>query len=245
MSVRPLPAGPAVMRQKWKDLLFLHWKWDAEKLQATLPQGLTVETFDGNAWLGVVPFFMCGVRPSLLPPVPFLSNFLELNVRTYVRDSEGNPGVWFFSLDCNQPVAVGVARAFFHLPYFHAKMSAIHKDGMTEYHSCRNRTERQSIYKYRAAALAAPASPGSLEEFLVERYRLFAEAGGQLFSGEVRHAPYTISPATVPEWCAGPLLLAGFDPGSRPPDHALHSPGVDVRVYPLRRSAHAGFRMSQ
>lgn len=234
--VRPLPDGPAVMHQRWRDLLFLHWKWDKAALQKTLPHGLTVDTFEGNAWLGIVPFFMRGVRPALLPPVPLLSNFLELNVRTYVRDSEAKPGVWFYSLDCNQPVAVSAARTFFHLPYFHAKMSAIHRDGMTEYHSRRSGTERQSIYKYRGEALAAPASPGSLEEFLVERYCLYAEAGGRLFSGEVRHVPYTISPANVPEWCNGPLLLAGLDPESRPPDHALHSPGVDVRVYPLRRS---------
>lgn len=235
VPVRPLPAGPAVMRQRWKDLLFLHWKWDRAEVQKTLPDGLTVDAFEGNAWLGVVPFFMCGIRPVLLPPVPFLSNFLELNVRTYVRDSEGNPGVWFYSLDCNQPVAVGVARTLFHLPYFHAKMTAIRRDAMTEYHSRRKGTERQSIYKYRGEERAAPASPGSLEEFLVERYRLYAAAGGRLFTGEVRHAPYTISPATVPEWCDGPLVLAGFDAKGRPPDHALHSPGVDVRVHPLRR----------
>ncbi len=111
VPIRPLPAGPAVMRQRWKDLLFLHWKWDEPQLQATLPPGLTVDTFEGNAWLGVVPFFMCGVRPSLHPPVPLLSNFLALNVRTFVRDSEGKPGVWFYSLDCNQPVAVSVVSA--------------------------------------------------------------------------------------------------------------------------------------
>jgi len=232
---RPLPDGPAVMRQKWKNLLFLHWKWDQARLQAALPDGLTVDTFEGDAWLGIVPFFMCGVRPALLPPVPFLSNFLELNVRTYVRDSAGNPGVWFFSLDCNQPVAVSVARTFFHLPYFHSKMSAVQRDGMTEYHSRRKGTVRGAIYKFRGNAPAAPASPGSLEEFLVERYRLYADAGGRLFSGEVRHPPYRISPATVTEWCAGPLHLAGFDAENRPPDHALHSAGVDVRVYPLRR----------
>ena len=112
------------MRQCWSGLLFLHWPVDPAMIQSRLPDGLFVDTYDNKAWLGVVPFFMDRVRPVMLPPVPGLSWFLELNVRTYVHDAQGRPGVWFFSLDCNQPLAVEIARRFFHLPYEHAAMKA-------------------------------------------------------------------------------------------------------------------------
>lgn len=101
------------MRQRWEKLLFLHWAWDAAEVQRTLPLGLTVDTFEGRAWLGVVPFFMRDVRPAWVPSVPGISNFLELNVRTYVFDGRGRPGIWFYSLDCNQRLAVRAARTFF------------------------------------------------------------------------------------------------------------------------------------
>ena len=110
------------MRQRWAGLLVLHWPIEISLIQDRLPPGLHVDTFNGQAWIGVVPFFMQRVRPTGLPPVPWLSWFLELNVRTYVHDDAGNPGVWFFSLDCNQPVAVEIARRAFHLPYQHAAM---------------------------------------------------------------------------------------------------------------------------
>lgn len=226
----------AVMHQHWANLLFLHWLWDAEKIQRTLPLGLEVDTFEGQAWLGIVPFFMRGVRPAFLPPVPGISDFLELNVRTYVRDSEGNPGVWFYSLDCNQPLAVRVARTFFHLPYFDARMRAGTGGGFTEYHSRRARSDRPSVYRYQGSGIPLTATKGTLEQFLVERYRLFSESDGTLFSGEVWHKPYEISKAAVPEWCAYPIELAGFERPDRPPEHTLFSHGVHVRVYPLRRT---------
>ena len=106
LAARERPQGFPVMRQRWSGLLFLHWPVEISLIQKRLPPGLHVDTFDGQAWLGVVPFFMQRVRPIGLPPVPWLSWFLELNVRTYVHDDAGNPGVWFFSLDCDQPVAV-------------------------------------------------------------------------------------------------------------------------------------------
>jgi len=94
------------MYQRWRRLLFLHWDWDVAAVQATLPAGLTVDPWEGRAWLGVVPFRMEGVRPRFLPAMGGLSNFPELNVRTYVRDERGRAGVWFYSLDCAQPIAV-------------------------------------------------------------------------------------------------------------------------------------------
>jgi uncharacterized protein YqjF (DUF2071 family) len=124
---------PTVGRQRWRDLLFLHWRVPVSTVQRTLPEGLTVDTFDGDAWVGIVPFAMQGVRPRFFPPVPWLSWFLELNVRTYVLDAQGVPGVWFHSLDCDQPVAVEIARRCFHLPYMHARMRATRMGSVVDY----------------------------------------------------------------------------------------------------------------
>src|SRR5262245_4554326 len=112
----------SAMRMSWHDLLFAHWPVPVAAMRALVPAPLEVDTFDGAAWIGVVPFRMTRVGPLWLPPIPGVSSFAELNVRTYVtRDDK--PGVWFFSLDAANPLAVRTARRFFHLPYFHAAMS--------------------------------------------------------------------------------------------------------------------------
>ena len=118
------PTGRPVMYQQWSDLLFLHWEYSAAVIQATLPEGLFVDTFGGKAYLGVVPFFMRNIRPRFLPAVPGISDFMEMNLRTYVHNRAGIPGVWFYSLDANQWLAVKIARRFFHLPYEHAEMKS-------------------------------------------------------------------------------------------------------------------------
>ena len=221
------------MFQRWKDLLFLHWKWDADEIQRTLPAGLTVDTFDGAAWLGVVPFFMHSIRPAMLPPVPWLSYFLELNVRTYVVDARGRPGVWFYSLDCNRIIAVWLARNRFHLPYEHASMRATRGAGAVDYHSRRRGAENASHFAYRPAAAPLEAPPGSLEFFLVERYRLFAADGARIFSGRVHHPPYQLSKTTVDASRTDLFSLNGFSDPGRPADHVIGSPGVSVSVYAL------------
>src|SRR6266508_3536850 len=118
----PLPQRPWIMRMQWHDLLFMHWPVNRDALRRYIPPRLEIDTFDGSAWIGVVPFRMSGVVPRLLPPVPYLSAFPELNVRTYVS-AEGKPGVWFFSLDAGNPIAVEAARDVFHLPYYNAQMT--------------------------------------------------------------------------------------------------------------------------
>lgn len=110
------------MFQTWQDLLFLHWEYDVDEIQQTLPPGLYVDTFEDRAYLGIVPFFMKNVRPRFCPSVPGISNFMETNLRTYVYDERGIAGVWFYSLDANQWLAVKLARTFFKLPYFYAAM---------------------------------------------------------------------------------------------------------------------------
>lgn len=138
LAERMRPAGRVVMRQQWAHLLFLHWQWDPAEIQRTLPPGLTVDVHDGRAWLGVVPFHMNRVRPAGLPAVPWFSDFLELNLRTYVHDEQGRPGVWFYSLDCNRWLAVKIARTGFHLPYEHAGITAGEHAGTIDFRARRH-----------------------------------------------------------------------------------------------------------
>ncbi len=236
LAARQRPGGGGVMRQAWERLLFLHWRIDPAIVQATLPPGLTVDTHAGAAWLAVVPFFMNRVRPRFLPPLPWLSWFLELNLRTYVFDHDGNPGVWFYSLDCNQPVAVELARRFFHLPYKHAAMRAgTDAAGRVDYHWQR-RGAAPGRFTYAPEGRAAPAEPGSLEFFLCERYLLFAaDSRGDLHVGRVHHAPYQLQPASVSSFDVQPFSLAGFAEPTTPAESVLYSARVDVDIFPLRR----------
>lgn len=228
------------MYQRWSDLLFLHWAYSAEAIQARLPDGLFVDTFGGKAYLGVVPFFMQNIRPRFLPAVPGISDFLEMNLRTYVHDRAGVPGVWFFSLDANQWLAVNIARRFFHLPYEHAKMTS----SRTAQGGIRFESERtggrgavaRSAFDYSPGVELPQPKPGSLEFFLVERYRLYSGAPGGLRRGAVFHEPYRLCRAELGAWDENLLPLDGFPATGRPPDHAVMSRWVDVSIFPLERA---------
>ena len=239
LAVRMRPAGSAVMYQQWRDLLFLHWEYSDAEIQVTLPEGLFVDTFGGKAYLGIVPFFMHNIRPRFLSAVPGISNFMEMNLRTYVHDREGVPGVWFFSLDANQRLAVAIARRFFHLPYEHAQMkSSRTPEGRIRYES-RRTGERANgarcVFDYAPGAELPQPAPDSLEFFLVERYRLYSSAPDGLRRGAVFHPPYPLCRAEVTAWDENLLPLDGFAPTGRPPDHVIMSRGVDVTIFPLER----------
>ena len=236
LELRQSPSSSAIGYQRWSELLFLHWKIDPRAIQATLPQGLFVDTYAGDAYLGLVPFFMQRIRPAWLPPLPWISWFLELNVRTYVHDAEGRPGVWFYSLDCSQPLAVALARRFFHLPYFHARMAAAHHRGVVHY-ECRRRAEAAPLsrYAWTPGRETGLAEPGSLAFFLVERYLLFAaERTGQLYTGRVHHAPYRLHTPELTDFSTAPARQAGFDLGGEPAP-VLGAQAVDVAIFPLGR----------
>jgi len=234
LAVREKPNSSHVMLQRWSELLFLHWEIDPHLIQKRIPDRLTVDTFEGKTYLGLVPFFMQKIRPRFLPCVPWLSNFLELNVRAYVYDPLGRPGVWFFSLDCNQPIAVELARRFFHLPYQHASMKASPSDDLVNY-SCHRKGEAQSAsYRYRGKGKTQLAEPGSLDFFLLERYLLFSSNHqGKLFSGQVHHAPYPFQTAETFECSNEPIVWNDFNRDG-PPVSALYSKGVDVKIHPLQ-----------
>ena len=237
LALRERPRGFAIMRQRWAGLLFLHWPIDPGLIAERLPKGLHVDTFDGKAWLGVVPFFMARVRPSGLPPLPWLSWFMELNLRTYVYDDEGNAGVWFFSLDCNQPLAVEIARRCFNLPYEHAEMRSKIIGDRVEYHSRRKATgASMAEYIYDTPTVHQPAEPHTLEWFLVERYLLFScNSAGRLFTGRVHHSPYEISVGRCTKLSTEPIRLSGFPVSGEPPHSVLTAADVDVSIFPLRK----------
>lgn len=237
LALRDRPSGVPVMRQRWADFLFLHWPVDASLLQERLPNGLYVDTYQDQAWLGIVPFSMERIRPTGLPPLPWLSWFLELNVRTYVYDESGTPGVWFFSLECNQPLAVEIARRFFHLPYQHAAMRR-EKDGGDIRYQCQRKNIGCEVvtFNYEAVANPAPASAESLEWFLLERYLLFScNRKNEIFSGRVHHTPYQFSAGTCGKWSTAPLAWNGFPEISEPPVSVINAAAVDVTIYPLRK----------
>ncbi len=194
----PLPAGPWVMMQTWHDLLFAHWPVAPEVLRPLVPGALPLDTFEGQAWVGVVPFRMSGVRPRGLPSLPWLSAFPELNVRTYVV-VDGKPGVAFFSLDAGNPIAVALARALFHLPYFTAAMR-LRRDGETIYYTSR-RTHRgappaELEATYRPIGPVYHARPGTLAHWLTERYCLYTHTPrGTLLRAEIHHPHWPLQPA--------------------------------------------------
>lgn len=218
------------MFQSWNNLLFLHWEIEPQEIAKRIPDRLSVDLYEGKTYLGLVPFFMRNVRPRFLPQLPWLSNFLELNVRAYVHDELGRPGVWFFSLDCDQPIAVEVARKFFHLPYQHAQMSS---EGST-FRCQRKNHEKVAMFDYEGSGKLRTAKPGSLEFFLLERYLLFSESrGGRINYGQVHHSPYQFTEAKLRQYSAAPIEWEKFSVRGEPISQ-LYSPGVPVNIHPLQ-----------
>ncbi|MEY3213486.1 MAG: hypothetical protein RIT28_3967 [Pseudomonadota bacterium] len=196
----PLPDRAWHMTMSWLDLLFAHWSFPPEAIRALLPPNLTLDTFEGRAWVGVVPFRMENVGPRGLGWLPGVSAFPELNVRTYVVH-EGKPGVWFFSLDAANMLAVQAARLGFHLPYFYAQMRCEAREGWIEYRSERDHAGVQAGRfegRYRPIGEVYHSAPGTLEAWLTERYCLYvADRAGQIRRGEIHHAPWPLQRAEL------------------------------------------------
>jgi len=244
----PLPDTPWVMAQSWQNLLFAHWPMPPEAMRVLVPSALKLDTFDGEAWISVVPFKMSNVHPRGLPSVPWLSHFPELNVRTYVKAGDGSrPGVYFFSLDAANPIAVLLARSIFRLPYYHAQMDLIaHTQATlqsvppdkTIYYQSR-RTHRNAapavfVARYRPTGQPFAAQPGTLEQWLAERYCLYAVDRHRLYSADIHHPPWPLQPAEA-EFPINEIVSAsGFRLPDTPP--VLHySERLDVATWPLRR----------
>jgi uncharacterized protein YqjF (DUF2071 family) len=229
-----------IMHQRWLHLLFLHWPVSPEVLRPLLPPGLAVDTFEGRAYVGLVPFTMRGIRPPLLPAVPVLSRFHEVNLRTYVHRGGREPGVWFFSLDAASRAAVIGARAWFRLAYHYARMHMEVEPGPDGGpRDIRYRAERlwpgprpaRCALRYRPCGPVFRAEPGSPEYFLAERYILYARAGDGLRQGRVAHEPYPLQPAEADD-LDETLSDAARVPGAGGERLVHYSRGVSVRIFP-------------
>jgi hypothetical protein len=209
---------------------------DERKLRALIPVQVEIDQFDGQAWLTVVPFRMTGIRMRGTLALPWLSAFPELNVRTYVKCG-GKPGVWFFSLDAGNSLAVAIARAWFRLPYYRARMSCTESQGWIAYASQRDHSGAAAAVlqmRYRPAGPAFFPQPGTLEHFLTERYCLYTKDDqGRLIRGEIHHPPWGLQLAEAKferNTMAEPLHLAVTA------DPLLHFvQRQDVLVWPPRR----------
>ena len=223
------------MAQIWHDLLFAHWPMARDILRALVPAQLSLDTFEGSCWVGVVPFHMSGIHGHGVPPLPGLSRFPELNVRTYVS-LNGKPGVYFFSLDAANLPAVWAARKFYHLPYFHAKMLTQADGEFINYESHRFRSNAEFRGRYRPTGPVTIRAKGSLEHWLTERYCLYTEAGGRTYRGEIHHQPWPLQDAEAEIELNTVATAAGFLlPPVKPLLHFARK--LEVLIWPLRRAS--------
>jgi hypothetical protein len=225
----PVPIRRWIGRQTWNDLAFLHWPVSAALLRSLVPPALELDEFDGSAWIAITPFWMSGVVLRGWPAVPGTSTFPELNVRTYVTRAD-RPGVWFFSLDAGSRLAVYAARAVYHLPYVHARMSTWETGPQVEYHSDR-RSGVGFHATYQPTGQVFHARPGTLEHWLTERYCLYARSGsGGLYRAEIHHVPWSLQPASVSISHNGMLAVHNL-PASDAPALVHFARRLDVVVW--------------
>jgi uncharacterized protein YqjF (DUF2071 family) len=198
----PLPKRRWVMAQTWKNLLFAHWPVEPEALRAVMPSQLPLDTFEGRAWLGLTPFAVRNLRVRFTCPLPILSAFPEINVRTYVT-LDGKPGIYFFSLDADSLPAVETARRFYRVPYFHARMAIHTDDGEVRFETERTGPEHHPPHatfraRYRPRDEPFLAGPGTLEHWLTERYCLYTlNDQRRPLRGDIHHRPWSLQHATA------------------------------------------------
>jgi uncharacterized protein YqjF (DUF2071 family) len=237
MADRPnRPPEQPLMHQSWGKLLFIHWPIEATLLRPLIPAGLEIDTFDGKAWIAEVPFTMWDIRafPPYIPAVPGLRAMHELNVRTYVHFA-GVPGVWFFSLDCNNAAAVLAARTFYYLPYYNAEIKLEQHTSIINYSS--QRTDSPDANFQASWEIGDPlhqSDPGSLEYFLTERYCLYSQHHGNLYRSRIHHPRWPLRKATLRSWSSemtAPLALP------RPQEEPLlhYAEELSVEIWSLRK----------
>lgn len=222
------PAGPAAGHQRWRELLFVHWSFDAALVRALVPPALELDLWDGRAWVGLVPFRMEATRTRWMPRALGL-DFLETNLRTYVHRA-GMPGVYFFSLEAASWLAVKAARMTWGLPYFHAAMTAERDGDRVHYRSRRKAAAAAALdVTYDVGDPLGPSAVGTLQHFVLERYHLFADKRGRLRRGQVHHLPYPARQATLVALDDGLVAAAGLPGGRLETIH--YSDGVEVEVF--------------
>jgi len=226
-----------LLRQTWSDIVWCHWAVDPAVVANLLPSGLTPDLYEGQAWVGLIPFAMRDLRLAgpfgALTRIASTHNFGEVNVRTYVKGPDGKTGVWFCTLDADRWLAVKTANIAFGLPYRHA---ATFFQGTNESRRWRSQRQGDGARAVLDVSLvdepSRPASPG-LEQFLVERYALYTLSRGHLYRGELQHQPWRVRTATVDQVVTETVAAAGVSVGGAP--HVLAGEPVEVTIFPLRR----------
>lgn len=236
---KPGSAGP-LMFQTWKNILFLNWEYPAEILQDKLPEGLIIDTYNGKAFVGIVSFFIENIHPKHLPAFPGISNLQEINFRTYVFDKNGTPGIWFFSLDAGNRIAVEAAKVLISLPYEYSEIRAsINTDNEVSFSSLREDLDPKllSFFRYAAKDSSGSAAADSLDFFLIERYALFThlKSSNELFAGRIYHPPYLLNEVNLIEWDDNLFEANGFKRPARFPDHAVMTSELDVEFYMMEK----------
>jgi uncharacterized protein len=230
-----VPCKPWLWSQWWLDVLFLHWQVPAAALRPCLPEGLEIDTWEQAAWVSVVPFHMARIRPRWLPPVRAISDFPELNVRTYVH-RDGKPGIYFLSIHAGNRAAVQMARWFSPLPYVYAPMECQRTSGRFRFQSFWPLPEKKEpafSAEYSPSPRQFRAPPGSLEEWLLERYRLYVgDSRGRLLYAEVHHEPWSIQNLDFTMTANSMGQSLGLDL-SRAPDRVHFSTGVQTIAWPF------------
>jgi uncharacterized protein YqjF (DUF2071 family) len=221
------------MAQTWHDLLFAHWPVAPQALRSLVPAELSLDTFESRCWVGVIPFHMSGIRARGLPPLPGLSRFPELNVRTYVT-LEGKPGVYFFSLDAANLPAVWAARRLYRLPYFHARMSSQAQQERIAYASNRYHGNAEFRGGYRPIGPIQLRAQGSLEHWLSERYCLYTLKAGHVHRAEIHHQPWSLQNAEAEIEVNTMASAAGILLPAVPPI-LLFAKRLEVLIWPLRQ----------
>src|SRR5262245_29390503 len=231
----PLPERPWVMTQRWSDLLFAHWPVAPSVMRGLVPESMPIDLYDGQAWLTIAPFRISALRSRGSPALPWLSSFLELNVRTYVT-RDGKPGVWVFSLDAASSLAVLGPRTFYHLPYFHASMrSRSSGNGSVEYRSRREHrgatAAAELVARYGSTGRAYQSTKGTLEHWLTERYCLYAmDSRGRAYRANIHHRPWPLEPAFA-ELTLETVTKAAGVPVSGEPTCGSFTRSIDVAVW--------------
>lgn len=230
LKARRRPGGQPVMHQDWGTLLFMHWRVDENVLRPHIPDSLEIDTFGGSAWMAIAPFTMWNIRafPPFVPALPGLDSMHELNVRTYVHH-DGEPGVWFFSLDTNSRAAVLGARAFFHLPYYHADIEIEGKKKIK--YRLDRRDDPPAAFKaeWSVGEQLPQSQPGSREFFFTERYMLYAEHRGKLYRARIYHEPWELYEAELTSFSSTMFEAGGLpQPKTEPIVHYAEEISVDI-----------------
>jgi uncharacterized protein YqjF (DUF2071 family) len=229
----PLPEGSWLQGQTWCDLLFAHWRVPAERLRRVMPSTLPLHLYDdGSAWLGITPFVVKGVRARGTPPLPWLSQFPELNVRTYV-ELDGKPGIYFFSLDAARRAAVIAARRVYRLPYFHARMRAESVGARIDYESERIDSSGAPAAFRAGYSPAGEITDDHLARWLAERYCAYTvDESGRPLRIDIHHPPWPLQPAEGELEAQGMADQIGIELEGEP---LLHfSARQDTLIWPLR-----------